>query len=147
VSQHVFAVKAAEPQAMAIEHAMLSQGAALMTFALPAGVTRADARRAIDATMADLLLRLPRPRTLIVSGGETLRAACGSLGADHLVVDGQIAPGIPSSRIRGGTWDGVRVISKSGAFGAPDLLRILVEHSSTRPSTGVKEQPSCHTSR
>ncbi len=122
---------------------MRSRGAAFITFALPPGVTRADARQAIDATMADMLPRLPRPQTLIVSGGETLRAVCGILGADHLVVDGQIAPGIPSSRIRGGAWDGVRVISKSGAFGAPDLLRTLVEHA----STPFKEQPSCHISR
>jgi uncharacterized protein YgbK (DUF1537 family) len=93
--------------------------------------------------MADMLPRLPRPQTLVVSGGETLRAVCGILGADHLAVDGQIAPGIPSSRIRAGAWDDVRVISKSGAFGAPDLLRSLVEHA----STSVKEQPSCHTSR
>jgi len=144
VSQHVFAVTAAEPQAAtAIVAAMRSRGTALVTFALPADVTRAGARDAIDATLADMLPRLPQPRTLIVSGGETLRAACVSLGADHLVVDGQIAPGIPSSRIRGGAWDGVRVISKSGAFGAPDLLRTLVEYA----PTSFKEQPSCHTSR
>ena len=144
VSQYVFAVQPAEPQAAtAIAEAMLSRGAAFATFALPAGVTRAGARDAIDATMADLLPRLPRPQTLVVSGGETLRGVCGSLGADHLLVDGQIAPGIPSSRIRGGVWDSVRVISKSGAFGAPDLLRTLVEHS----SPCVKEQLSCHTSR
>jgi len=148
VSQHVFAVTAGEPQAaMAIADDMLSRGVAFITFALPAGVTRAGARDVIDATMADMLPRLARPQTLIVSGGETLRAVCGRLGADHLVVDGQVAPGIPSSRIHGGAWDGVRVISKSGAFGAPDLLRNLVEPSSTRVSTGAKEQPSCHTSR
>jgi uncharacterized protein YgbK (DUF1537 family) len=147
VSQHVLAVQPAEPLATAIAEAMQSRGAAFITFALPAGVTRADGRDAIDAIMADMLPRLPRPQTLVVSGGETLRAVCGILAADHLVVDGQIAPGIPSSHIRGGAWDGVRVISKSGAFGAPDLLRTLVEPSSTRVSTGVKEQPSCHTSR
>ena len=144
VSQHVFAVQPAEPKAAtAIAEAMRSRGAAFVTFALPAGVTRAGARDAIDTTMADVLPRLPRPQTLIVSGGETLRTVCSILGADHLVVDGQIAPGIPSSRIRGGAWDGVRVISKSGAFGASDLLRTLVEHA----STCFKEQPSCHTSR
>ena len=148
VSQYVLAVTAAGPQvAPAIEDAMRSRGAAFIPFALPAGVTRAGARDAIDAIMTDMLPRLPRPQTLVVSGGETLRAACGILGADHLVVDGQIAPGIPSSRIRGGAWNGVRVISKSGAFGAPDLLCNLVEHSSTGVSRGVKEQPSCHTSR
>ena len=148
VSQHVFAVQAAEPQSVTeIAEAMRSRGVAFVTFALPMELTRAHARHAIDAIMAHMLPQLPRPQTLVVSGGETLRAVCDILGADHLVVDGQIAPGIPSSRLRGGTWDGVRVISKSGAFGAPDLLRTLVEHSSTCVSTRVKEQPLCHTSR
>jgi uncharacterized protein YgbK (DUF1537 family) len=144
VPQHVLVVDVGEPRvAMPIVTDMLSRGAAFITFALPAGVTRAGARHMIDATMADMLPRLPRPQTLVVSGGETLRAVCGVLGAEHLIVDGQIAPGIPSSRIRGGVWDGVRVISKSGAFGAPDLLHTLVVNS----STCVQEQPSCHTSR
>jgi uncharacterized protein YgbK (DUF1537 family) len=141
VSQHVHAVEAGDQQAMsAIAVAMQSRGAAFVTVALPSGMTRAGARDVIDATMTDMLPRLPRPRTLIISGGEMLRAACSILGVHHLVVDGQIAPGIPCSRIHGGAWDGLRVISKSGAFGAPDLLRTLVEHA-------LKEQPSCHTSQ
>jgi uncharacterized protein YgbK (DUF1537 family) len=70
-----------------------------------------------------------RPATLIVAGGETLRAACVSLGATSLEVIGQIEPGVPRSIMRGGRWDGIEVISKSGAFGHKNLWRdLLVEN-------------------
>jgi uncharacterized protein YgbK (DUF1537 family) len=36
-------------------------------------------------------------------------------------------PGVPVSRIGGGLWDGVRLISRSGAFGAPDFLARLLD--------------------
>ena len=39
---------------------------------------------------------------------------------------GQVAPGVPRSILRGGAWDGVAVVSKSGAFGADSLWRDLL---------------------
>jgi len=33
---------------------------------------------------------------------------------------------VPASVMRGGRWDGVRVVSKSGAFGDPGLLARLL---------------------
>jgi len=144
VAQHIVVVPAGDQSAApALAQALRSRATAFITFDLPADISRADARHTIELTLADLLPSLPRPRTLIVSGGETLRAVCRMLAATDLAVDGQIATGIPSSRIRGGAWDGVRVISKSGAFGAPDLLRNLVDHA----STPFKEQPTCHISQ
>lgn len=69
---------------------------------------------------------MQRPGTLIVSGGETLRALCIALAADRLDVDGEIEPGVPTSVLRGGAFDGQRIVSKSGAFGGDDFLaRIL----------------------
>ena len=68
-------------------------------------------------------LRDPRAKpedmrgTLIVSGGATLRDLCERLGATHLELDGQLEPGVPTSVLRGGTRDGQRIVSKSGAFG------------------------------
>ena len=49
-----------------------------------------------------------------------------SLGAASLEVQGRILPGLPRSVLRGGLWDGVTVVSKSGAFGPPHLLRDLL---------------------
>lgn len=101
-------------------------GVALAGFALPEGLLREDAAERIARELAALTRRLARPRTLLVAGGETLRALCLALGAEHLEVRGQIIPGVPCSTMRGGRWDGLELVSKSGAFGATDLLRRLL---------------------
>ena len=64
-----------------------------------------------------------------------LRGLCLSLGARSLEVQGRIVPGLPRSVLRGGVWDGVTVVSKSGAFGTPTLLRDLLR-SATPPLKG-----------
>jgi uncharacterized protein YgbK (DUF1537 family) len=87
--------------------------------------SRAAAARRIDEALAACLEELPLPGTLLVTGGETLRATCRHLRADLLDVTHEIEPGLPLSRMRGGRFDGVPVISKSGAFGAADLLQRL----------------------
>jgi uncharacterized protein YgbK (DUF1537 family) len=69
---------------------------------------------------------VPQPATLFATGGETLRGICDALGATVLTVDGEVGTGIPVSRMRDGRWAGTTVISKSGAFGDPSLLRRLI---------------------
>ncbi len=105
---------------------MARTGGALVSFTLPAGMPRAAAAAAIRTAVSDLVGHLPPPRTLLAAGGETLRAICDAVGADHLELTGALLPGVPRSRVRGGAWDGTTIISKSGAFGAPDLLRRLL---------------------
>lgn len=101
-------------------------GVVLASFGLPDGLARPEAAARIDREMDALTRRIARPRTLLVAGGETLRALCIALGAAHLEVRGQIMPGVPRSILRGGRWDGLDVVSKSGAFGTTDLLLRLV---------------------
>ncbi|CAH2603161.1 putative D-threonate kinase [Rhodovastum atsumiense] len=115
---------------------LTATGTALASFDLPAGTDRVAAAAWIDRELSALLPRLAPPRTLVVAGGETLRAICTALGATHLEVRGQLQPGVPCSIMRGGAWDGVVVVSKSGAFGAPDLLRRIadnIEQNSKEP--------------
>jgi uncharacterized protein YgbK (DUF1537 family) len=81
--------------------------------------------RYIDRTYAALLQGLPKPGTLLVTGGETLRAVCDCLGVAALSVEYAIEPGLPVSRMKGGPFDGAVTISKSGAFGDPDLFSRL----------------------
>jgi uncharacterized protein YgbK (DUF1537 family) len=90
--------------------------------ALPPGIARAAALRVITATFVRLLAEMPRPGTLFVTGGATLRALCEAIGATGLTVDGEIEPGVPTSILRGGAWDGQRIVSKSGGFGDSGLL-------------------------
>ncbi|MFO0466943.1 MAG: four-carbon acid sugar kinase family protein [bacterium] len=106
--------------------AQLATGAALVSITLPDGMPRSTAAQRIAGIFADLLRSLPRPGTLIVAGGETLRAICDALGADGSVATGLVAPGVPRSILQGGAWDGLPVISKSGAFGQDALLRDLL---------------------
>ena len=63
---------------------------------------------------------------LVVAGGDTLYRLCRATGAESLAAIGEWSPGVPVARIVGGAWPGAALISKSGAYGDPDLLvRIL----------------------
>jgi uncharacterized protein YgbK (DUF1537 family) len=63
----------------------------------------------------------------VVSGGATLHRLVDVLGARSLLVTGEPLPGVPRSVLKGGVWDGVTVISKSGGFGDPALLIRLAD--------------------
>ena len=97
---------------------------------------RLDAAEA-TSTMISLFTRiaveLAPPSTLLVTGGDTLVRLCTALDAEALNVEGELEPGVPCSRLVGGMWSGVSVVSKSGAFGDADaLVRII---------TSVKGKP------
>ena len=68
----------------------------------------------------------PQP-TLVAGGGETLRTLCRALELIPSTLSGQLMPGVPRAILRGGGWDGVAVVSKSGAFGQPDFFCRLLE--------------------
>jgi uncharacterized protein YgbK (DUF1537 family) len=99
----------------------------------PAGiVSRAEAARHFAAEIMHLGRSLDPPGTLLIAGGETLKALGIAVGAGALSVFGRLEPGVPKSVIRGGSWEGVDVISKSGAFGPPDLWwRLLGQNGLT----------------
>ncbi|MEC9433628.1 MAG: four-carbon acid sugar kinase family protein [Pseudomonadota bacterium] len=109
--------------------------------ALKAGVFRAG-RRLLDpvpvaadpaATLRAIAEAAPGVaagpgRALMVIGGDTLTALLAAVGAGGLDCLGEVAPGLPLSRIRGGRLDGAELVSKSGGFGDAGLLvRILGE--------------------
>lgn len=111
---------------------LATTGLALASFDLPAGTPRGAAADHIARHIHQLTGSLNPPGTLVVAGGETLRSVCRSLGASALEVQGRIVPGVPHSVLYGGPWNGVTVVSKSGAFGHPHLLRDLVSVTSER---------------
>ena len=110
-------------------------GVALVSFDLPLGLGRGESALRIAGAITDLTHELVSPLTLIVTGGETLRATCLALSTEALEVQGQVAPGLPRSVLRGGRWDGVEVTSKSGAFGGDALLRDLLERNGLAEQT------------
>lgn len=115
-----------EASAKLLARRLQSNGRALASLDLPPDLSRAEAALRIGTELRRLAQNLPRPGTLLVAGGETLRGLCLSLGARSLEIQGRIVPGLPRSVMRGGVWDAVTVVSKSGAFGTPTLLRDLV---------------------
>lgn len=124
---HAIAIAAGDQaDASRVARIMDKAGVVMVRVALPEGLDRAEAARRIAAVMAGLTQRLNPPGTLIAAGGETLRAICAALGARGLDAVGIVQPGVPRSVMRGGAWDGVDVVSKSGAFGGDALWRDLL---------------------
>ena len=105
----------------------LARASTAIAVVVPPGMARAAAAHHIARSIAGLLAKLERPGTLLVAGGETLRSVCACLGAARLDVAGQVMPGIPFSFMCGGRWDGLPVVSKSGAFGDAGLLARLLQ--------------------
>jgi D-threonate/D-erythronate kinase len=102
---------------------LAAHGRAAVVFALPDGTGADVAGPLFDRVMALAVERLaPPPGCLVVTGGATLFRLARALDADALLVTGELMPGIAVSRLEGGRWPGATVLSKSGAFGAPDLL-------------------------
>jgi len=119
----------------AIGSRLAAEGAVFVTADLPPGLDRAAAARRIAALFCRLAETLPCPGTLFVSGGETLRAIMPALGARALTVTGESEPGAPLSRLEGGRCAGLTILSKSGAFGRPDVLRRLIAALPPRESS------------
>ena len=109
-----------------VTSALDRNGRAAISHVLPADTPRHEAALRIEAVFRGLIDGLAPPGTLIAAGGETLRGLCVALGATSLEVQGSVMPGVPISILRGGRWNGVTVVSKSGAFGHPTLLRELL---------------------
>ena len=101
-------------------------GVALVSLDLPSEIRREEAADRIAGAFAALVAGMERPGALLVAGGETLRRMCDALGATSLEVRGRFEPGLPYSVMKGGRWDGLTVVSKSGAFGGPSLWRDLL---------------------
>ena len=100
--------------------------AVLLRFDIPANTLRDEARRMIAQALRDEVQRLSRPRMVVATGGETVRALSEALGAARLDVLAEYEPGIPIAIWRDGCWAGTPILSKSGGFGSQDLFARVV---------------------
>ena len=66
-------------------------------------------------------------RSLVLVGGDGAAAVLDRLGAVRIVVDGTVLDGCPTGVLQGGVADGVRVVTKSGGFGAASALAAIVD--------------------
>ena len=68
-----------------------------------------------------------QPRSLLACGGETAQAILRALNVGALDVLGEVLPGVPVARCPPGQKQtGLTVLTKSGGFGGPDLLKTLL---------------------
>lgn len=116
----------ANAAARSVDRHLAVHGAAFVTCDLPGERPRRDMEAEIASRFAALAANVPKPGSLFVSGGETLRGLASRIGADAIDCRGQFETGAPISTIIGGIWDGLPLISKSGAFGSPNFLSRLV---------------------
>jgi hypothetical protein len=97
----------------AVAHRLASRLSSVLDASPPGPVADPAARAA--ACFAPLVAA-PPPGLLIVAGGDTLGRLLAALGCTRLALAGEVAPGLPLSVLQGGVWDGVSLVSKSGAF-------------------------------
>ena len=71
-------------------------------------------------------------RTLFACGGETADGILGELGVAVLVVEGELLPGVPVSRMDVGGRP-MRLVTKSGGFGGADTLVSVIDAASGPP--------------
>ena len=108
-------------------------------FAARQGLSLEQVRVGIAASLGRLVRDLaasPDLGTLMITGGDTLLQCMDALGVREMEPLGQLAPGVVLSRF---AYQGSErfVISKSGGFGEPDLLKDL-----TRKLADTQAQPS-----
>ncbi len=99
---------------------------AVLTANLPGDASRSEAAKQIAQLCTRIAPMLGRARSLLVTGGETLRALCEASGAEALDLLGEVETGVPVSTVRGGCLDGITLVSKSGGFGDPGLFARLL---------------------
>ena len=100
---------------------------ALIDLSAAERITPEQATALLHAQTQAIAKHAPRPRALVVVGGDTLLSLCRALGAGGLQSEAALEhPGWGCARMVGGRWDGLVCHTRSGAFGGPqDLLDVL----------------------
>ena len=120
---------------------------AMITLAQKSDGRRASARRgtsgrrkrptalspSASATLSEFLgrwardvARATRLGGLVLCGGDIAVATCRALGADGIILGGEVEPGVPWGRLVGGERPKLPVITKAGGFGTPDVFRAAI---------------------
>ena len=72
------------------------------------------------------LARAARLGGLVLCGGDIAVATCRALGADGIILGGEVESGVPWGRLVGGERPDLPVITKAGGFGTPDVFRAVI---------------------
>jgi uncharacterized protein YgbK (DUF1537 family) len=104
-----------------------------------------DLTQTLSRITATVLRSLPLDVSdlgLVLFGGDTALAVLEHLGMDGIEIEGEITKGVVLGRLSGGTWNGLRLVTKAGAFGEEDTLEKIIEtlENKTGKSFGVKKE-------
>ncbi len=95
-----------------------------------------------SATLSEFLGRTARDVAratrlggLVLCGGDIAVATCRALGADGIILGGEVQAGVPWGRLVGGEHPSLPVITKAGGFGRPDVFRSAIRFLK-HPRTG-----------
>ncbi|WP_018606290.1 four-carbon acid sugar kinase family protein [Uliginosibacterium gangwonense] len=116
-----------EAVAAAMKKFQAQPGFAMFDLSATEWLAPAEAAQRLQQQVEQLVSGLPRPGTLVAIGGDTLLALCKATGAKGFLADTPLRSGWGCSWLNGGTWDGVRCHSRSGAFGKDDDLLTMVQ--------------------
>ena len=138
----VFSPHPAQLLAPSSQSALLAQMRSLLTSGDGTVIIRANPARIASGSAAEELaksfaqklaalgkecLQKRRFGALVLFGGDGSAALLDTLGVKALQVLRPVAEGVPLATVRGGEYDGLVVITKSGGFGTPDLLQRIME--------------------
>ena len=77
--------------------------------------------------LTEMVLQRTSVAGLFLTGGDTSLAVIRQLQASGCAIQREVLTGIVQSRLTGGTYDGLPIITKAGAFGAPDDLYFCLD--------------------
>lgn len=79
-----------------------------------------DKVRELIGSLAVEILKEVKVSGVFLTGGDTALGMLKNIGADGAEILSEIRVGIPMVRVKGGEFDGLKLVTKAGAFGADD---------------------------
>lgn len=88
------------------------------------GLSNIEASNQIAAALGDIAAQLATLDLagMVLTGGDTAVSACRALGATSIEILEEVTAGIPIGKLHGGSFAGLTVVTKAGAFGGEDAL-------------------------
>ncbi|MBW6417611.1 four-carbon acid sugar kinase family protein [Celeribacter sp. PS-C1] len=109
----------------------ISEGPLVLSISEGGGnITGQEAARRFAETVARYAGRTC-PAALLICGGESAQAILDRLGVNSLQVTAELRPGLPLFEVQV-SWGRLQIVTKSGGFGAPELLAELVKETMER---------------
>ncbi|MCS7233787.1 MAG: four-carbon acid sugar kinase family protein [Synergistetes bacterium] len=129
----------------------INQGHNIMVLTTPADPNFIDSikieaeKRGIDKTtlslkvakllakLASLMLEKINVHGVIATGGDTARALLNELRGNGIDLISEVSPGVPVGTVSGGSKPNLKIITKAGGFGKPDILIQAVDYLVNMP--------------